>query len=164
MDEKHQYFERLCDPTVLMAAWKQVRGNRGSPGVDLMTIAEYELDLAENLAELASRLREGRYYPMPVRSVEMRKSSGGIRRIGILTVEDRIVQRAALNILGPLFEPAFLDCSYGFRPQRSVEQAVERVLEYRSKGDLFVVDADMADFFGSLDHEILMRLVGARVR
>jgi RNA-directed DNA polymerase len=164
MGKRQTPFDMLCEPDRLMSAWKRVRANRGAPGIDQVSISEFERSLQANLAELSLRLREGRYYPMPVRAVEMRKANGGIRRLGILTVEDRIVQRAALDLIEPLFEPAFLDCSYGFRPNRSVEMAVGRVLDYRSGGDFYVVDADISDCFGSLDHELLMRLVEARIK
>lgn len=157
-------FDMLTEPAGLMQAWRRVRANRGAAGVDQVTIAEFERNLQANLDALSARLREGRYYPMPVRTIEMRKATGGTRTLGILTVEDRIVQRAALDAVEPLFEPAFLDCSYGFRPDRSVGMAVERVLAYRAEGDAYVVDADIADCFGSLDHDLLMRLVGARIR
>jgi RNA-directed DNA polymerase len=164
MSKKLTPFDLLCDPDRLTAAWKRVRANRGAPGIDQVSIAEFERDLQANIAELSSRLNEGRYYPMPVRAVEMRKSTGGIRRLGILTVEDRIVQRAALDLIEPLFEPSFLDCSYGFRPGRNVSDAVARVLEYRRQGDLFVVDADIADCFGALDHQLLLQLVASRIK
>jgi RNA-directed DNA polymerase len=164
MNRKRLPFDLICDPEFLMIAWKQVRANRGAAGVDLVTIAQFERNLAKNLIELAARLREGRYYPMPARTFEMKKASGGVRTLAILTVEDRIVQRATLNAIEPLFEPAFLDCSFGFRPARNVQMAVERVLEHRAAGDIYIVDADIADCFGSLDHDLVMGLVGARVR
>ena len=157
-------FDTLSDPANLMKAWRKVRANRGAAGVDQMTIAEFERNLQVNLESLSTRLREGRYYPMPVRTMQMRKASGGMRTLGILTVEDRIVQRAALDAIEPLFEPAFLDCSYGFRPNRSVEMAVQRIMKFRADGDAFIVDADIADCFGSLDHDLLMKLVSARIR
>jgi RNA-directed DNA polymerase len=164
MNKRPSPFDLLCDPERLMSAWKRVRANRGAPGIDQVSITEFETNLQANLADIASRLREGRYYPMPTRIVEMRKANGGIRQLGILTVEDRIVQRAALDVIEPLFEPAFLDCSYGFRPNRSVEMAVERVLDYRRAGDLYVVNADISDCFGSLDHELLMQFVRKRIK
>jgi len=157
-------FDLLCETDCLMAAWKRVRSNRGAAGIDQVSLVEFERNLIANLEDMAERLREGRYYPMPLRAVEMQKRNGGTRKLGILTVEDRIVQRAALDALEPLFEPSFLDCSYGFRPGRSVEMAVGRVLEYRSAGDTYVVDADISDCFGSLDHSLLVKLVGDRVR
>jgi hypothetical protein len=145
MHKRPTPFDTLTEPASLMQAWRRVRANRGAAGVDMVTLAEFERDLQTNLEALSARLREGRYYPMPVRAVQMRKASGGVRTLGILTVEDRIVQRAALDAIEPLFEPSFLDCSYGFRPNRSVELAAARVLAYRGGGDTYVVDADITD-------------------
>ena len=125
-------FDQLCELPALMGAWKQVRANQGAAGIDRVTIAEFERELLANLTALGARLREGRYYPMPARTVEMPKRNGGTRTLGILTVEDRIVQRAALAALEPLWEPAFLDCSFGFRPARNVAMAVQRVLNHRA--------------------------------
>ena len=157
-------FDSICDVNNLLVAWRQVRKSKGAAGVDNVTLAEYERDLLANLTALAQRLREGRYYPMPHRTFELKKANGGTRTIAILAIEDRIAQRAALDAIEPLFEPAFLDCSFGFRPQRSTAMAVQRVLDYRAMGDVYVVDADITDCFGSLDHDLLMQLVSARVR
>jgi RNA-directed DNA polymerase len=157
-------FDSLCDPANLLKAWRTVRKSKGAAGIDQVTLAEYERDLLPNLAALAQRVREGRYYPMPLRTFELKKANGGARTIAILTIEDRILQRTALEALEPLFEPAFLDCSFGFRPNRSTAMAVQRVLDYRAAGDLYVVDGDIADCFGSLDHQLLMQFVSARVR
>ncbi len=164
MNRRSTPFDLICDPDHLLRAWRQVRRNRGGAGVDLMTIAEFERELMSNLNALAARLREGRYYPMPARIFEMKKASGGTRKLAILSVEDRIAQRAVLDAVEPIFESAFFDCSFGFRPQRNVQMAVERALAYRAAGDIYVVDADIADCFGSLDHDILMQLVSARIR
>jgi len=157
-------FDQLCEIETLMPAYKKVRANKGAAGIDLVTIAEFERDLVGNLHSLAARLGEGRYYPMPVRTVEMKKRSGGTRTLGILTVEDRVLQRAVLDLIEPLWEPAFLDCSFGFRPGRNVEMAVKRVLDYRAAGDVYLVDADIRDCFGSIRHDLLMQLVSARIR
>lgn len=164
MDKKRQYFEELCRPLVLLQAWKQVRRNQGGAGVDQVRLAEFERDLMANLEDLAGRLRAGNYFPMPLRRFEMQKASGKVRSLGIFAVEDRIVQRAALELLEPLWEPSFLECSYGFRPGRNVEMAVKRVLDYRAGGDGWLVDADIADCFGSLDHGVIVNGIGARVR
>jgi len=164
MNKRLSPYDKLCELAALMSAYRQVRRNRGAAGVDQMTLAEFERDLETNLASLAARLREGRYYPMPVRAFELKKAGGGTRRLGILTVEDRLVQRAAHEALEPWFESMFLDCSFGFRPNRSTAMAVERVLDYRAAGDVYLVDADIAACFDSLDHDILMRLFSARIR
>jgi len=163
MHKRQTPFDLLCELSVLMNAWKSVRANKGAAGIDLVTIAEFERDLMNNLQSLAERLGEGRYYPMPARTVEMKKRSGGTRTLGILTVEDRIVQRALLDVVEPLWEPAFLDCSFGFRPGRNVEMAVKQVLDFRAAGDLFVVDADIRDCFGAIRHDLLMQLAGRRI-
>jgi RNA-directed DNA polymerase len=164
MNKHHSAFERMCERETLLAAWKAVRSGRVAAGVDQVTLAEYARDLEANLAALAARVREGRYYPLPVRQIEIRKAGGGTRQLGIYSLDDSVLQRAAKDVLEPLFEPSFLDCSFGFRPGRNVAMAVKRVLDCRAAGDKYVVDADIADCFGSLDHDLIMRLFGARVR
>jgi group II intron reverse transcriptase/maturase len=153
----------IATPAALMGAWKSVRANRGGAGVDRVTIQKFETHLEENLADLAQRLREDHYYPMPLRRVQIPKPQGGVRDLGIFTVEDRIVQRAVLDTLEPLFEPEFLDCSFGYRPGRSVQDAVARVQELRAAGNGWAVDADIRDFFASLNHHRLITLVGQKV-
>src|SRR6266446_6941230 len=95
-------FERMCDLDVLMSAWRSVRSGRVAAGVDQVTVAEYVRDLESNLASLAVRIREGRYYPMPLRTIEISKAGGDTRKIGIYTIEDSILQRAAKDVLEPL--------------------------------------------------------------
>ncbi|MCI0392604.1 MAG: reverse transcriptase/maturase family protein [Acidobacteria bacterium] len=163
MNRRTSPYDLLCDPDHLLRAWRQVRRNRGAAGIDLMTLAEFERELMSNLNALAARLREGRYYPMPARMFEMKKTGGGVRKLAILSVEDRIVQRAALDAIEPVFEAAFFDCSFGFRPNRNVQMAIGRALSYRAAGDIYVVDGDIADCFGSLDHDLLVELVSARI-
>jgi len=164
MNRRISPYDLLCDPDHLLRAWRQVRRNRGAAGIDLMTLAEFERELMSNLNALAARLREGRYYPMPARMFEMKKAGGGVRKLAILSVEDRIVQRAALDAIEPVFEAAFFDCSFGFRPNRNVQMVIGRALSHRAAGDIYVVDGDIADCFGSLDHDLLMELVSARIR
>ena len=147
MDNKHRYFEQLCDPAFLLHAWKQVRANRGAAGVDQVTVFEYERDLAANINDLAARLRDGGYLPMPFVRFQMQKANGKTRTLGIGTVEDRIISRALYNLLEHIWEPVMLDCSFGFRPNRNAEMAVKRVLDYRAAGDCYVVDADLEDAF-----------------
>ena len=159
MHKRQTSYDQLCQPETLLAAFSQVRKKKGGAGIDQITLATYEQALDANLDDLAQRLREGRYYPMPLRKIDLPKASGGTRAIGILTIEDRLVQRAALNLLDPRIEPRFLDCSHGFRPARSTATAVQAVLDYRAAGDTYVVDADIRACFDSLDHSILMDLV-----
>ena len=164
MSKRMTSYDQICQPENLLAAFTQVRKSRGAPGIDRISLAVYEQDLPANIDDLALRLREGRYVPMPLRSFELKKTNGGVRKLGILTVEDRIVQRAALNALEPLWEPSFLDCSFGFRPARSTAMAVQRILDFRAAGDVYVVDADITACFDSLDHGILMNLISQRER
>ncbi|MFN7949868.1 MAG: reverse transcriptase domain-containing protein [Blastocatellia bacterium] len=164
MHKKNSTFEQLCQPETLLAAWKSVRTGRTAAGLDQMTLAEYARELEPNIAALARRLREGRYYPLPVRTIEIRKSGGGTRQLGIYTIDDSIVLRAAKDVLEPLCEPSFLPCSFGFRPARNVPMAVKQTLDYRAAGDQYLVDADIADCFGSLDHDLILQLFSARIR
>jgi RNA-directed DNA polymerase len=158
-------FGQVYEVKNLTEAWRKVRSNvrvadrRHSQGVDLVSLQEFEARWEENMAELAIALEEGTYLPMPVKRVKIRKRSGGSRTISILAVQDRIAQRAVLNVLEPIFEEVFLDCSYGFRPDRSIQDAVERIIEYRGEGYTWVVDADVEACFDSIDHDVLMALL-----
>ena len=151
--------KKVCEMETLMNAWKKVRANKGGPGVDFLTIQQFELSLTENLQELSAQLREDRYYPMPIKRVAIKKASGGMRELGILTIVDRIIQRAVLDVIEPHFEGVFLDCSYGFRPNRSVQNAIDKVLEYQASGHDWIVDADIKSFFDTIDHSLLMQFV-----
>lgn len=159
MGKSFSHFEQICQLEQLMKAWRQVRSNKGIAGIDLMTIAEYEKDLEINLKNLAALLKTSSYFPMPVHSIDIRKANGKTRTIGIFTINDRIVQRATLNVIEPIFEPIFLDCNHGFRPNRSINTAIEKVLDFHSQGNFYVVDADISNFFGSINSHILMKLL-----
>ncbi len=160
---------QVCEVKNLVDAWRKVRSNvrvadrKHSQGVDMVSIQDFEANWEENMAELAMALQEGTYLPMPVKRLRVRKKGGGKRTISIFSVQDRIAQRAVLNVLEPIFEEVFLDCSYGFRPGRSVQDAVERIIGYRAEGYSWVVDADIASFFDSIDHDILMTLLKRRI-
>lgn len=149
----------------LTQAWRKVRSNvaqarrAASCGMDEVSVAAFEQQWEANLAELSAALREQRYHPLPVRRVSIPKAGGKQRVIGVLAVRDRIAQRAAQQVLEPVFEAEFLDCSYGFRPGRSIESAVHRVLCYRQEGCAWIVKADIAHCFDSLDHGLLLRFV-----
>ena len=143
----------------LTNAWRKVRANGGGPGVDGQNLRNYEAQLSQNIVELHGELGSGKYEPKQVVKVLVPKASGGRRPLGILTIRDRIVQRAVSDVLTPLYEPKFMDCSYAFRQGRSVRDAVGAITRLRDAGNWFVVDADIKQCFENLDHAILLGLV-----
>jgi RNA-directed DNA polymerase len=160
----HALYDRIYRDDILEEAWERVRANRGAAGVDALTIAAVEAyGLQRLLAELQSSLRAGNYHPAPVRRVEIPKPDGSKRPLGIPTVTDRVCQQAAKLVLEPIFEADFLPCSFGFRPKRSATNAMEAIRVGFIKGQQFVFEADISDFFGSIDHERLLSLVAERV-
>jgi retron-type reverse transcriptase len=143
-------FEELCRIEWLGAGFKRVRKNKGSPGIDGVTIAEFESRLDEELSQLRQELESWTYKPSPVRRVEIPKPGGkGIRLLGVPTVRDRVVQATLKLLLEPIYEPRFSAHSYGFRPGRSQRQAVEAAHEIVTGGKAYVVDIDLAKFFGA---------------
>jgi len=161
----HALYDRIWRRDVLAEAWKRVKRNRGAAGVDEQTIAAIRALGEESfLDDLSKTLRSGRYRPCAVRRTWIPKANGGQRPLGIPTVRDRVVQTATKLVMESIFEVDFKDCSFGFRPGRSATQALE-VLRMRCSGGKgsHVFDADIRDFFGSLDHELLMSRVARRV-
>jgi len=160
----HALYDRISRSDVLREAWRRVKRNRGAAGVDRQTLAEVEeLGVERFLEELQTELRAGEYRPRAVLRRYLPKADGRKRPLGIPTVRDRVVQMAATLVLEPVFEADFRPCSYGFRPKRGATQALERLRELGAKGGNHVLDADIRDYFGSIDHEKLMRLVERRV-
>lgn len=160
----HALFDRICRADVLVEAWKRVRANRGAAGVDRVTLADVEeYGVDRLLAELRADLLRGEYHPSPVRRVEIPKPDGRWRPLGIPTVRDRVAQQAAKLVLEPIFEADFLPCSFGFRPRRSATDALEVIRVAFPRGGKFVFEADIRDFFGSIDQDRLMVEVGRRV-
>jgi RNA-directed DNA polymerase len=160
----HALYDRICRGDVLWEAWERVRKNRGAAGVDrvtLVAVEDYGVD--RMLRELRHDLREGVYRPAPARRVEIPKPRGGKRPLGIPTVRDRVAQAAAKIVLEPIFEADFMSCSYGFRPKRSATAAMERLRVGFIEGYQFVVEFDIANFFGEIDHDRLLTEVGRRV-
>jgi group II intron reverse transcriptase/maturase len=160
----HALYDRIHRDDVLWAAWGGVRRNRGAAGVDAQTRADIE-EYGELtfLAEISAELRAGQHRPQPVLRRYIPKSDGRKRPLGNPTVRDRVVQMAAKLVLEPIFEADFKPCSYGFRPKRSATDALEALRKRGARGGNHVLDADIRDYFGSIDHERLMGLVARRI-
>src|SRR5579859_7623271 len=160
----HALYDRIYRRDVLWEAWRRVKRNRGAAGIDAMTLAAVEQAGVEPfLEDLSSRLHAGTYRPVAVRRRYIPKGNGGQRPLGIPTVRDRVVQMAATLVLEPIFEAGFLPCSYGFRPKRNATQALETLRTRGGRGGNHVLDADIRDYFGSIDHGKLLTLVARRV-
>jgi RNA-directed DNA polymerase len=155
--------ERICDRDNLNQAYRKVKANRGSPGIDGMTVGELAAWLAAHKDELIASLLGGSYRPQPVRGVQIPKPGGGMRQLSIPTVIDRLVQQAILQVLEPLLDPTFSDSSYGFRPGRSAHQALAAAQQYVREGRLIVADMDLEKFFDRVNHDILMARLARRV-
>lgn len=151
--------EAILDRRNMNKAYKRVKANKGAPGVDGMTIEEALPYLREHKDELIGRILRGKYTPSPVRRVEIPKPNGGIRKLGIPTVIDRIIQQAISQKLMPIYEPKFSDGSYGYRPGRSAKDAINRVKEYAEKGYRYAVSLDLSKYFDTLNHERLLNLL-----
>jgi len=158
-----QLMEEVCDRENLVRAWKRVRQNKGSPGVDGMTIGDARDYLREYWPGIRSRLLEGTYQPQPVKRVAIPKPDGGVRKLGVPCVVDRLIQQALLQVLQKRWDPTFSKHSYGFRPGRSAHQAVAQAQQYIAAGYGVVVDLDLEKFFDRVNHDSLMARVAARV-
>jgi RNA-directed DNA polymerase len=160
----HALMDRIYRRDVLWEAWRRVKRNRGAAGVDAMTLAAVEqMGVEAFLEDLGARLRAGTYRPAAVRRRYIPKGDGRPRPLGIPTVRDRVAQMAATLVLEPIFEADFHPCSYGFRPKRSATQALERLRTRGARGGNHVLDADIRDYFGSIDHGKLLTLVARRI-
>jgi RNA-directed DNA polymerase len=148
----------------MQKAYARVMRNKGAAGVDGMEVRDLKAYLQSHWFEHKEAILNGTYQPRPVRKVEIPKSGGGVRQLGIPTLLDRLIQQALHQVLSPVFEPGFSDFSYGFRPGRNAGQAVQQALQYAESGRRWVVDLDLEKFFDRVNHDILMSRVSREVK
>jgi len=156
--------EAVLEKENMLRAYKQVVGNKGAPGVDGMTTEDLKDYLKKYWPQIKDELLSGRYKPSPVKEVEIPKPGGGVRKLGIPTATDRLIQQAVYQVLSPIFEIGFSESSYGFRPQRSAHQAVQKAREYVAEGKRWVVDMDLEKFFDRVNHDILMSRIARKIK
>ena len=161
----HSLIDKVYKRKNLEMAWEMVKANRGSGGVDGQSLEGFAAQLDQQLDRLQSELKEDVYRPQPVRQVQIPKAGkpGEFRTLGIPTIYDRVCQQALLNRLEPIFEPVFDEANFGYRRGRSTKDAMRKVWKEIQSGREWIVDADLKDFFGSVDHEKLLTLVAQRV-
>jgi RNA-directed DNA polymerase len=156
--------EAVVERDNMLKALRQVEANKGSAGVDGVSVGVLRAGLREHWPRVKEELLEGRYQPQPVRKVEIPKPGGeGMRQLGIPTVMDRLIHQALNQVMQPIFAPDFSESSYGFRPGRSAHQAVLKAREYASAGKRWVVDMDLEKFFDRVNHDILMARIARKV-
>ncbi len=155
---------KILDKNNLNRAYKRVKANKGAPGIDGMTVEDALPWLREHNHELIERIRKGHYTPLPVRRVEIPKPDGGMRKLGIPTVIDRIIQQAMAQQLIPIYEPLFSDGSYGYRPGRSAKDAIAKLKEYAEQGYTRAVVLDLSKYFDTLNHELLINILRRKVK
>ncbi|MGE4403683.1 MAG: group II intron reverse transcriptase/maturase [Desulfobulbus sp.] len=160
----YSLYDRMFSETRLLQAFRKVKSNKGAPGIDGQTVADFAEKAPEEVALLVRELQEKSYRPQPVRRVEIRKESGGVRGLGIPTVRDRVVQQALLEILQPIFDPEFHPSSYGYRPGRDCHQAIAKAtLFIRRYQRNWVVDMDLSKCFDTLNHDLILRAFRRRI-
>ncbi len=162
--ETVRLMEAVVERSNMLCAYERVVANEGAPGVDGLTVAELKPWLKAHWAKVRQALLVGEYMPAAVRKVEIPKPQGGVRTLGIPTVMDRLIQQALHQVMQLLFEPEFSESSYGFRPGRNAQQAVETARSYVAEGKRWVVDLDLEKFFDRVNHDVLMARVARRVK
>jgi RNA-directed DNA polymerase len=163
-EEHHDHLmEKVLEKTNLEKAYQRVKRNKGAAGVDGVTVEELRHYLWNNWGRIREELLKGNYKPSPVRRFEIPKPNGGVRRLGIPTVIDRLIQQAVLQILTPIFDPKFSPFSYGFRPGRNAHMAVKQAQRYIKEEYQYVVDMDVEKFFDNVNHDILMSKIAKEI-
>src|SRR5215475_12744861 len=158
-----QLMEEVCGRENCKQALKRVKANKGSAGVDGMTVQQLPEYLKQHWPTIREQLLSGTYRPQPVRRVEIPKPDGGVRKLGIPTTLDRFLQQAVMQVLQRHWDPTFSNHSYGFRPGRSAHQAVAQAQQYIAEGYGWVVDFDLEKFFDRVQHDKLMGQIAKRV-
>ena len=158
-----QLMEEICQRENCRQAYKRVKANKGRPGIDGMSISDLAGYLKQHWPTIRERLLSGTYQPQPVRRVEIPKPDGGVRKLGIPTVLDRLIQQAVMQVLQRRWDPNFSEHSHGFRPKRSAHQAVAKAQQYIAAGNRWVVDHDLEKFFDRVNHDRLMAAIARRV-
>jgi len=158
-----QLMEEICERENCKQALARVKANKGSPGVDGMTVRDLPGHLKQHWPTIREQLLNGTYQPQPVKRVEIAKPDGGVRKLGIPTVLDRFIQQAVMQVLQGRWDRTFSDHSYGFRPGRSAHQAVAQAQQYIAEGYRWVVDLDLEKFFDRVNHDKLMAKIAERV-
>ena len=156
--------ERVLSKDNLNEAYKQVVRNKGASGIDEMTCEEVKDYLKVSGDKLINQILNREYQPLPVRRVVIPKPNGGIRKLGVPTLVDRIIQQALVQVLTPIFEPTFSEYSYGFRPNRRCQNAIDRTLELINNGYEWIVDLDLEKFFDNVPHDKLIRIIDNEVK
>jgi len=155
---------QVFNNTNIKTAWKQVRRNKGAAGSDGIAIEQFSEWIRPQWRSLKENALNGHYYPQPVKRVRIPKEDGSERLLGIPVVLDRVIQQAIVHVLSPMFDPTFSEHSHGFRPNRSAHDAVNRVREYCQQRRKIAVDIDLSKFFDRVNHDLLMTLLGRRIR
>lgn len=163
-DNASDLMEKILERGNLNKAYQRVKSNNGAPGIDGMTVEEALPWLKEHREELLESIKGGWFKPNPVRRKEIPKPDGGARKLGIPTVIDRIVQQAIAQVLVPLYEPKFIDGSYGYRPNRSAQMAIQKVKEYAEEGYKYAVQLDLSKYFDTLNHALLINLLRQTIK
>src|SRR5258708_4144445 len=155
--------EEICDRENLKEALRRVKANKGSPGIDGITVNQLDDYLEQHWSAIREQLLSGTYKPKPVKRVEIPKPDGGVRKLGLPTVLDRFIQQALMQVLQRIGDPTFSDHSYRFRPAQSAHQAVTRAQQYIAAGYRWVVDLDLEKFFDRVNHDKLMARIAKRI-
>lgn len=163
-EPSEELIEQIVEPKNMQRAWQNVKANRGAPGPDGITLEEFESTFAAQWPNVRQHLLEGTYEPSPARRKSIPKPDGTERHLGIPNVQDRVIQQAILQVLTPIFDPGFSESSFGFRPKRSAQGAVQQVQRFIRAGYRECVDMDLSKFFDRVQHDVLLVRVARKVR